>query len=228
MSGLAIVRQGVEALGARAATVYALTRGRRERRARRERGVRRRGGRRRGERSRSTRRAPVTDAIRSREVDRLRLARGDRGALSVVRPHRGVVRRGTADRRRPRDRRRLHRLARHEAARRPIWASSSSLARQAAQALDRAQLFEREQASADRLRKLQAVTAALSQAVTHRRRQPHLPRACGGRDRRAEGLVVLAAATGIERHRVVVAAIGLDGDRRTRSRRTLRRRSPRA
>jgi anti-sigma regulatory factor (Ser/Thr protein kinase) len=41
-----------------------------------------------------------------------------------------------------------------------------SVARQAAQALDRAQLFEREQASTDRLRKLQAVTAALSKAVT--------------------------------------------------------------
>ena len=43
-----------------------------------------------------------------------------------------------------------------------------SLARQAAQALDRALLFERERASAGRLRKLQAVTAALSQAVTLR------------------------------------------------------------
>ena len=41
-----------------------------------------------------------------------------------------------------------------------------SLARQAGQALDRAQLFERQRASAGRLRKLQAVTAALSQAVT--------------------------------------------------------------
>ena len=41
-----------------------------------------------------------------------------------------------------------------------------SLARQAAQSLDRAQLFEREQASANRLRKLQLVTAALSKAVT--------------------------------------------------------------
>ena len=41
-----------------------------------------------------------------------------------------------------------------------------SLARQAGQALDRAQLFERERASVGRLRKLQAVTAALSQAVT--------------------------------------------------------------
>jgi GAF domain-containing protein/anti-sigma regulatory factor (Ser/Thr protein kinase) len=40
------------------------------------------------------------------------------------------------------------------------------LARQAAQALDRAQLFERERASAGRLLKLQAVTAGLSQAVT--------------------------------------------------------------
>ncbi len=40
------------------------------------------------------------------------------------------------------------------------------LARQAAQALDRAQLFEREQASVNRLRKLQAVTASLSKAVT--------------------------------------------------------------
>lgn len=41
-----------------------------------------------------------------------------------------------------------------------------SLARQAAQALDRAQLFEREQATSRRLRKLQGVTAALSSAVT--------------------------------------------------------------
>lgn len=41
-----------------------------------------------------------------------------------------------------------------------------SLARQAAQALDRAQLFEREQASAERLRRLQLVTAELSRAVT--------------------------------------------------------------
>ena len=40
------------------------------------------------------------------------------------------------------------------------------LARQAAQALDRALLFEREQASATRMRRLQEVTAALSQAVT--------------------------------------------------------------
>ena len=41
-----------------------------------------------------------------------------------------------------------------------------SLARQAAQALDRAQLFERERDAAGRLLKLQAVTAALSQALT--------------------------------------------------------------
>jgi len=42
----------------------------------------------------------------------------------------------------------------------------TTLAGQAAQALDRAQLFEREQASAARLRKLQLVTTALSKAVT--------------------------------------------------------------
>jgi GAF domain-containing protein/anti-sigma regulatory factor (Ser/Thr protein kinase) len=41
-----------------------------------------------------------------------------------------------------------------------------SLARQSAQALDRALLFEREQESASRVRRLQTVTAALSQAVT--------------------------------------------------------------
>ncbi len=41
-----------------------------------------------------------------------------------------------------------------------------SLSRQAAQALDRAHLFEREQALAARLRKLQSVTAELSRAVT--------------------------------------------------------------
>ena len=41
-----------------------------------------------------------------------------------------------------------------------------SLARQAAQALDRARLFQSEQASANRVRKLQLVTASLSKAVT--------------------------------------------------------------
>ena len=41
-----------------------------------------------------------------------------------------------------------------------------SLARQSAQALDRALLFEREQEAAARVRRLQEVTAALSQAVT--------------------------------------------------------------
>ena len=43
---------------------------------------------------------------------------------------------------------------------------SIGMVRQAAQALDRARLFEREQASAGRLSKLQAVTADLSTAVT--------------------------------------------------------------
>ena len=66
-----------------------------------------------------------------------------------------------------------------------------SLARQAAQALDRAQLFERERASAGRLLKLQAVTAALSQAVTledvSRTCLEHAMTGVGA----AEGLVVL-------------------------------------
>ena len=69
-----------------------------------------------------------------------------------------------------------------------------SLARQAAQALDRAQLFERERASAGRLVKLQAVTAALSQAVTledvSRTCLEHAVTGIGA----AEGLVVLRGA----------------------------------
>ena len=69
-----------------------------------------------------------------------------------------------------------------------------SLARQAAQALDRAQLFERERASAGRLVKLQAVTAALSQAVTledvSRTCLEHAVTGIGA----VEGLVVLRGA----------------------------------
>ena len=88
-----------------------------------------------------------------------------------------------------------------------------SLARQAGQALDRAQLFERERASVDRLRKLQAVTAALSQAVTvqdvSRTCLEHATTGVGAR----AGLVVLRghgedAPVG---RVAVVASIGLDG-----------------
>ena len=89
-----------------------------------------------------------------------------------------------------------------------------SLARQAGQALDRAQLFERERASVGRLRKLQAVTAALSQAVTARGREPHLPRARGDRRRRASRASSCSAATARMPRRPsvgVVASIGLDG-----------------
>src|SRR6478735_7538427 len=88
-----------------------------------------------------------------------------------------------------------------------------SLARQAGQALDRAQLFERERASVDRLRKLQAVTAALSQAVTvedvSRTCLEHATTGVGAR----AGLVVLRGH-GVDAalDRVsVVSAIGLEG-----------------
>lgn len=88
-----------------------------------------------------------------------------------------------------------------------------SLARQAGQALDRAQLFERERASVDRLRKLQAVTAALSQAVTvedvSRTCLEHATTAVGAR----AGLVVLRGHgddAAVDRV-AVVASIGLDG-----------------
>ncbi len=86
------------------------------------------------------------------------------------------------------------------------------LARQAAQALDRAQLFVREQASLSRLRKLQAVTAALSNAVTmeevSRTCLEHAAAGVGAR----EGLVVLpgpGTGTGTGTSALeVVAAIG--------------------
>ena len=69
-----------------------------------------------------------------------------------------------------------------------------SLARQAAQALDRAQLFERERDAAGRLLKLQSVTAALSQALTledvSRTCLEHAVSGIGA----AEGLVTLRAA----------------------------------
>jgi serine/threonine-protein kinase RsbW len=82
------------------------------------------------------------------------------------------------------------------------------LARQAAQALDRAQLFEREQASTNRLRKLQAVTAALSKAVTTedvtRTCLEHATAEVGAR----EGLVVLRrAGTGTGTSRLAVVAV---------------------
>ncbi len=88
-----------------------------------------------------------------------------------------------------------------------------SLARQAGQALDRAQLFERERASVGRLRKLQAVTAALSQAVTledvSRTCLEHAMTGVGA----IAGLVVLrghgeeVALGGLS----VIASIGLEG-----------------
>ena len=86
------------------------------------------------------------------------------------------------------------------------------LARQAAQALDRAQLFERERASAGRLLKLQAVTAALSQAVTledvSRTCLEHAVTGIGA----SEGLVVLRRPDGDPDAgtTVVVASIGLE------------------
>ena len=85
-----------------------------------------------------------------------------------------------------------------------------SLARQAAQALDRAQLFEREQASANRLRKLQQVTAALSNAVTTRDvTRTCLEHAAAGVGA-GDGLIVLRR-DGSSRLDVV-AAVGLAGD----------------
>lgn len=89
-----------------------------------------------------------------------------------------------------------------------------ALARQAAQALDRAQLFERERASASRLRKLQAVTASLSQAVTiadvSRTCLEHAAAGIGA----SAGLVVLRRpATDRDQGTVaVIAAIGEEGD----------------
>ncbi len=84
------------------------------------------------------------------------------------------------------------------------------LARQAAQALDRAQLFERERAAAGRLRKLQDVTASLSQAVTIEDvSSVCLEHAAAGVGA-PEGLVVLRR-TGDERDPstdAVIAAIG--------------------
>lgn len=83
-----------------------------------------------------------------------------------------------------------------------------SLARQAAQALDRAQLFEREQASANRLRKLQSVTAELSKAVTAADvSQTCLDNAAAGVGA-VEGLVVLPREHAGPAALGVVAAIG--------------------
>ncbi len=82
-----------------------------------------------------------------------------------------------------------------------------SLARQAAQALDRARLFDREQASAARLRKLQAVTAALSTSVSTddvaRTCLEHAAEGIGAR----EGIVVLRRQG--ERSVSVVSALGI-------------------
>ena len=88
-----------------------------------------------------------------------------------------------------------------------------SLARQAGQALDRAQLFERERASVGRLRKLQAVTAALSQAVT----VEDVSRTC--LEHATTGVGALAGLVVLRGHGVdaaldrvsVVSAIGLEG-----------------
>ena len=88
-----------------------------------------------------------------------------------------------------------------------------SLARQAGQALDRAQLFERERASVGRLRKLQAVTAALSQAVT----VEDVSRTC--LEHATTGVGALAGVVVLRGHgdeaaidRVaVISAIGLEG-----------------
>lgn len=81
-----------------------------------------------------------------------------------------------------------------------------SLARQAAQALDRARLFEREQASVDRLQKLQAVTAGLSKAVStvdvSRTCLEHAATGVGA----AHGVVVLRKAG--ETRPSVVASVG--------------------
>jgi GAF domain-containing protein/anti-sigma regulatory factor (Ser/Thr protein kinase) len=88
-----------------------------------------------------------------------------------------------------------------------------ALARQAAQALDRAQLFERERASAGRLRKLQAVTAALSKAVTIADVcQACLEHAADGVGASA-GVVALRVprGNGDQRTLEVVALIGGDG-----------------
>ena len=81
-----------------------------------------------------------------------------------------------------------------------------ALARQAGQALDRAQLFEREQASVNRLRKLQAVTAELSNALT----TSEVSRIClehaAAMVSAPEGVVVLRpGGAGIKRLGVVVA-----------------------
>ena len=158
--GLAVVRQGVAALGARAATVYAVTRTARPR-ARRKRRVPdevvARGG-----RFRSMRTLP--SPRRSVSRDR-RVASPEEIAAPVSQLDRAESRSS-----RPRSSPLAVRSVPFSSVRsrsvgcRPDLELSvvESLARQAAQALDRAQLFEREQASADRLRKLQAVTAALS------------------------------------------------------------------
>lgn len=87
-----------------------------------------------------------------------------------------------------------------------------ALARQAAQALDRALLFERERASASRLRKLQAVTAALSQAVTLADvSRTCLEHAAAGLDA-SEGLVVLRRPGGDRDQSsvAVIAALGVE------------------
>ena len=83
---------------------------------------------------------------------------------------------------------------------------SIGMVRQAAQALDRARLFEREQASAGRLSKLQAVTADLSTAVTRldvsRTCIEHAAAAMGARG----GLVALRRPN--TSNLAVVAAVG--------------------
>ena len=209
--GSAIVRQGVRALGARAATVYAVDEDGEELELVASEGYPR-------EMMSAWERipldaaTPLADAIRSGEIVACASVDEIAARYPWFERRRRVVRGRSADRSRPGDRRHLHRLAeaRH-------YGDAPSLvvglARQAAQALDRAQLFERERASAGRLRKLQAVTAALSQAVT----LEDVSRAClehatTGIVRR-QGLVVLRApgATPDASASTSIAAIGLDG-----------------
>ncbi len=162
--GAAIVRQGVAALGARAATVYALSEDGEGLELVASEGYST-GVTSAWQRIPLDAETPVTDAIRRREVVSCLgfeeiatlypwFDRTDESfvAAPLIAAGRaiGSVFIGSLEERR------------HDASLDAVV----SLARQAAQALDRAQLFEREQASVNRLRKLQAVTASLSKAVT--------------------------------------------------------------
>ena len=96
---------------------------------------------------------------------------------------RRVVRGSPAGRGGSSDRRRLHRLARARASTARDPSVIISLARQAAQALDRAQLFEREQASAEQAAQAPGGDRGALEGRHARGREPDVSRVRGGRGR---------------------------------------------